>query len=172
METTRLVWLAAILILGLSACAVQQPEVAVRSAKLTSLSTSKMKVEVKVNVSNPNTFTLPVDRVNWSLGLFEEDFSKGRVNLENRIPAQGSRVVTVPLSISYSRAMAGAVKLLSGKPIPYKVNGRFFFDTQAGSLSAPFDDAGRWRNPLSGIQQTFETWVASAEPARTTTKPL
>lgn len=134
--------------LGLGACAVQRPTVDLHDVRLKGLSFSRVDVALDVSVQNPNTFALPIKGLDWELDLYGDEFAVGRASVGERIPAQGSSRIAVPLSIPYDRALSSAIKLLKGRDIAYELLGSLTFDTPIGDLPIAFTHRGSWNNPL------------------------
>lgn len=99
-----LIQLIAVLYLG--GCAstdtfVRTPEVTLSSVTMTGLSFNSQKFLLSFDVSNPNSFPLPVKSVRYHLRLGEHRFASGETQGEFSIPAHGedSFAISVDLDI-------------------------------------------------------------------------
>ena len=164
--------LLASLVGSLSGCSVQTPSARVRSASLTSLSLSNMKIKLGMNLRNPNTFALPISQIDWDLKVFERPLADGIVRLDREVPAQGSSRFDVPLTISLKRASANVSDLLSGRRIPFKINGVVALDSPVGEVTTRFVKTGRWDNPLSALRLPMDEAEVDLEELRLPCIPL
>jgi LEA14-like dessication related protein len=131
-----------------AACAVQRPTARVDSASLTGVSLSTLEVTLDMTLDNPNDFELPLERIDWVLDLWGQEFGRGDITMTQTVPAMGSAKLAVPLAVGINAVASAAARLIQGEDIGYGVHGDLVFATVVGPISVSFADAGQWDNPL------------------------
>ena len=122
--------LAAVLTV-LSGCLpkVEQPEVWLGGAHLSSLGLSGGVVNVRLGVYNPNNFTLQASGLRYDLDFRSPggddwaDFTDGVLNRDLRVPAGDTLEVTVPVDFSYGDLSNITRGLLERGSFEYRVRG-------------------------------------------------
>jgi len=132
--------------IGVAACAA--PTVDVQQAALSKLTTTGFLVNLDLAVNNPNTYTLPLRHLDWNLDLYNAPFTRGGVDLDNRINPQSTGRVRVPLGIRFQSVKAGVNNILAGKNIPWGIGGKCDFNTPVGPVFVRFAKDGVWANPI------------------------
>ena len=140
--------LALCLAIGVVACS--PPQVNLRQANLTKITTTGFRVVMNLSIFNPNAYSLPLENVGWDLNLFNRPFTRGSVNTNNQIAASATSPVDVPLGIRFSSVSMGVRDFMSGKNIPWGIKGRCHFKTPAGPIYVNFARQGSWKSPLQG----------------------
>lgn len=133
---------------GVVACS--PPQVNLRQANLTKITTTGFRVVMNFSIFNPNAYSLPLENVGWDLNLFNRPFTRGSVNTNNQIAASATSPVDVPLGIRFSSVSMGVKDFMSGKNIPWGIKGRCNFKTPAGPIYVDFGRQGSWKSPLQG----------------------
>lgn len=126
----------------------QSPEVKLESALLKNITTSRLDVGLNLNVFNPNSYSLPLQTVDWDLDLFRSDFTSGQTNFTRNIGANARADVEVPLGISYNAVQLGVQGILTRRSIPWGFAGSCSFRTPGGPIRIGFAKDGTWKNPL------------------------
>ena len=119
-----------------------------KDALLKRITTSRLDIGLNLAIFNPNTYTLPVQAVDWKLNLFRSPFTDGSTAFKHNIGPQSRSTVEVPLGITYSAARVGVQNLLTKRSIPWGVDGGCTFRTPAGPIRVAFGQDGSWQNPL------------------------
>jgi LEA14-like dessication related protein len=109
---------------------VEQPEVWLAGARLSSLGLGGGVVDVRLSVYNPNRFALRASGLTYDLDLErpgEEgdwfDFTEGRIDNDLEVAAGDTAVVVVPVEFSY-RGLGEVVRgLLDRGTFEYRVSG-------------------------------------------------
>ncbi len=134
---------------GLGACAIQTPEIEPRDVSLENLTLSGLELMVELDLTNPNDFALPLTQMDWSLDLSGSPLADGVARVRGEeVPALGRARVDVPVKVSFGRVADTALTVLQKRRINYRIYGDLGFDTPLGMLAFPFEDEGRWSNPL------------------------
>jgi LEA14-like dessication related protein len=146
------VWVSGVLVVALVlplllvSCVAPQAEL--QRVDLNRLTWQQLDVGLLLNLRNPNEFDLPLDQIDWNLGLFDRSMAQGIARPEARIPAQGKELVQVPISVALAQLTGVAESLLHSDRIPWDVGGRCHFATVAGPITVDFSRSGHWNNPL------------------------
>lgn len=133
-----------------AACAA--PTVKLKQAKLNQITTRGLDLGVNLAVTNPNTYAMPLRKLDWNLDLFKSPFTNGAINLNNQIAAQRTTPVAINVPALFSRAAIGIQRVAQGQQIPWGFGGKCTFQTQLGPVSVQFADQGVWPNPLRGMR--------------------
>jgi LEA14-like dessication related protein len=133
-------------LLALVGCAA--PNVSVRSARLDSIRTSELKVDVFFDVENPNRFTLPIEQVDWDLNIFDVRVGAGTSRMDQTLPAQQTTRVKMPITVSFGGAVGIATKIHTSRSIPWDLDGTAHFRAPTGPISLGFGETGSWDNPI------------------------
>jgi len=105
--------------------------------KIKEIALSYLKLELIIDVTNPNSIEVVLDRIAFDLFVNDEKIAKGSHNAKLRIPSGESKKVKPLVTLHYSEigtALLSAIKNLSAT---YKVVGTVYFDTAVGSFSFP-----------------------------------
>jgi LEA14-like dessication related protein len=134
-----------VLLAPLSACfltrPVEKPTAVVRGASISIASLTALEGELALDVSNPNSFGLPLTGIDWELAIAGAAAVSGRVAAQTTIPAMGSAPVTTALRIDLANAAAAAAALARGSR-DYQLAVRLHFSTQLGDLTVDLRHQG------------------------------
>jgi hypothetical protein len=103
-------------------------------------SASKIDFDLAIEVENPNTVDLRLDRMNFDLLVNGTRVVSGLTNQRIRIPAEGVGRLDLTASVGYNelsslfRDVAGWIQ---GSRPDYEIRGTAFYDTPIGELSFP-----------------------------------
>ena len=154
MKAFSAITLAALLLLTLQGCATtqsmldpQEPTITLQKIKPLNFSFDKQKLELTLNVDNPNAFTLPIKTLNFAATLAGEHIADGASNERVTIPANGSALLNVVVTTSLSK-LIGKFQAASdeGNKLDYNVKGKLKLDNWPKLI--PFDSSGKIENPL------------------------
>jgi len=120
---------------------IERPEVRVRDVSITSVEPTGVSIELKLDVTNPNGFGIPLSGIDWQLSIGGVPAVTGRVELSQTIPAHGVAPVTASLVIDARDAIA-VVEALAGGARDYQVTATLHFSTPAGPLDVTLRHAG------------------------------
>jgi LEA14-like dessication related protein len=120
---------------------MERPEVQVRDVSVTSVGFTGLSGELRLDVTNPNGFGVPLSGLDWQLSIGGARAVTGRVELSQTIPARGVAPVTTSLAIDARDAIAVAATLASGAR-SYHVTARLHFSTQVGQLDVDVEHSG------------------------------
>ena len=101
----------------------EMPAVSLKSLDVDQLSLSGAKLLMELQVDNPNSFSLLLDKLDYNLKLNGYDVGGGVVNQAARVQQNGRGVISLPLSLDFAQAGMGLYKALLGKGINYDLSG-------------------------------------------------
>ncbi len=120
MSSHRTLAIAALLILPalLAGCSVQ-PTAKIAGVKLGSMSLQNATLIFDVDVSNPYPVPLPMTNLDYALSTAGQKFLDGQAKTLGTVPANGSKVLSLPIKVSFLE-LFNAVQGIKGKTeIPY-----------------------------------------------------
>jgi LEA14-like dessication related protein len=156
------VLLPALLVATLPGCAtlsrllgqvLEKPKLAFDHASVKTLSLDGLTLDTVWRVDNPNGFGLDLSRLGYALSVDGHPVAKGDAPGGVHLPAKGTGMVTLPLSFRFQDLAGTLTDLMNRKTLPYRVSGRFGFDTPVGGVEIPFDHQGTVPVPrLPGVR--------------------
>ena len=155
----RFIAIALPLCVVLSGCSIfmrsiEKPTASVRDVSVSSAGLTGASGELRLDVTNPNSFGVPLAGIDWELTIGGTRAMTGTVQLSQTIPARGVAPVTASLTIDARNAIAVASSLAGGAR-DYRITARLRFSTPVGSLEVPVKHAGQLGGGggLAGIKQ-------------------
>jgi LEA14-like dessication related protein len=157
----RSAWLVilAFLLTALSACShlgplgrmgapfFKHPEFRFDDVGVTNVSFSGFTLGFRIEARNPNRFSMTLRNWRYAVSLNKLVFLEGTVDDEVKIQGKGSKIITIPVEVSYGNIS----KLLKGtfdsRSLKYDFRSDFDLATWAGSGTAPFQTKGEVRLP-------------------------
>lgn len=137
-----------------------QPEVKVVDNRLVGLSLTKALLELELEVSNPNRYSIVVGALDFQLDLQDAKILAGQQPQGNKLAAGKTQRIILPLEVEFSE-LGRFIKNLSGlNAVTYVVAGGMSFDIPvAGPIRAPYQVKGELPIPrmpkfsLAGVEQ-------------------
>lgn len=115
------------------------PDIRIKSLGVKRLSLERAELELRLEVDNPNSFSLLLQRLEYDLKLNGIAIAEGLIDKPLDIEQGGEGVVSIPLSVDLLRAGMGLYSaLLSGSGLRYELNGALDAAT-ANSLLKRFE---------------------------------
>ena len=121
---------------------IEKPKAEVRNVSVSSAGFSGLTGELRLDVTNPNAFGVPLAAIDCQLSIGGARAVTGSVQLSQTIPAKGVAPVTTSLTISAMDAAIVASQLASGAR-DYKIHAKLRFSTQVGAVDVELDHAGQ-----------------------------
>ena len=150
-EVTRTSVLATVVatIGTLAACAgpvtlVDSPSIRLTSIDSGHMSFNRQSFVLGFDISNPNPFPLPVQVLNYSVQIADQDFASGKTEGEFTVPANGDSSFAISVDLDMMQQASSITSLLragSEGQVSYELNGSLTVDipfTQA----IPFSNKG------------------------------
>jgi LEA14-like dessication related protein len=120
---------------------MERPEVQVRDVSVQAAGLAGVSGELRLDVTNPNNFGVPLSGIDWQLALGGARAATGRVTLSQTIPARGVAPISTSLTIDARDALAVASALARGAR-GYQVTAVVHFSTAVGSLDVDVQHSG------------------------------
>jgi len=129
----KAMFLSLLLILVLCGCQsfsplspiVKEPRISLNSVNLSGIGLSGLDLIANVAVENPNSFSLPMPKVEWELFITDASLAEGTVQQDRSIGSGESLTMAIPISLGYDKLYRSAISivgsLLSGSGLPYKI---------------------------------------------------
>jgi LEA14-like dessication related protein len=124
---------------------IERPQAKVRDVSVSSAGFTGVTGQVQLDVTNPNSFGVPLSGIDWQLSVGGARAVTGSVQLSQTIPARGVAPITTSLAIDARDAIAVGSALASGVR-EYQLSARLHFSTAVG----PLDVDVQHRGTLSG----------------------
>lgn len=117
--------------------ALKNCEFRLADVNIKELALTYLRLELVIDVYNPNAIEVVVDRMKFDLYVNDERIASGTSNFKQKIASGESGKLKPVVQVNYtevSTALLSAIKKLSAK---YKVVGTVYFDTIVGTASFP-----------------------------------
>ncbi|MEA5445654.1 LEA type 2 family protein [Gammaproteobacteria bacterium AB-CW1] len=135
MNNRKLLGLMLLTLWLLGSCAhlervVKAPEVALKELRLESVSLSRQRIAVVMDVTNTNAFRLPVREIAYDLQLMDTPLASGVMDEGISLPAGATETVTLSLETDLISTSRGLLDWLRdpGEEIAYRVEGHILPD--------------------------------------------
>jgi LEA14-like dessication related protein len=139
--------LASLGLVTLSCSMVQQLQFQAPSAQLTGVTITGLglsggSLELKLDVHNPNSYTLRSTRLQVAIDLENTPFGTAAIDRALELPPAAHSEVRVPLTFTWSGVGAGARAILSKGSLGYGLTGRILVDSPIGERSVDLRHSG------------------------------
>ena len=121
---------------------IEKPKAEVRNVSVSSAGFTGVTGELRLDVSNPNGFGVPLAGIEWQLSIGGSRAVTGSVQLSQTIPAKGIAPVTTSLTINAIDAAIVASQLAGGAR-DYRIHAKLRFSTQVGEVAVDLDHQGQ-----------------------------
>lgn len=108
--------------------AVKMPTASIEKVELKKLSLSTADLEMIIDVTNPNKFSVPIAGFEYKLIIADEVIISGVSDKKQNLPKNGSSKISVPLSVEFAKVFASAVELAKSAEIEYRIEAKVSFD--------------------------------------------
>ncbi|MBD3286412.1 hypothetical protein GF359_07625 [candidate division WOR-3 bacterium] len=105
--------------------------------KIAEIALSYIRLELIIDVTNPNSIEVVLDRIAFDLFVNDEKIAKGSHNAQLRIPSGESAKVRPVVTLHYSEIGTALLSAIKNMSATYRVVGTVYFDTGVGSFSFP-----------------------------------
>lgn len=138
--------LAAVTLSALTACSmfmksIERPKAEVRGVTMSTVGWSGVEGALQLDVSNPNSFGVPLSGIDWELAVGGSRAVTGRVELKQEIPAKGVAPVQTSLRVDVRDAAAVATALSAGRR-DYALRAKLHFSTPVGPVAVDIEHRG------------------------------
>ena len=100
---------------------VQEPKVSVRSVDPERIGFNGIDMICRLDVENPNGFSIPFPEIEWQLFINSNSFIGGTVKSGGSLAGNGKTSVDVPFGVTYSGLFNTFVSLLDSREAEYRI---------------------------------------------------
>lgn len=142
----RVMWL--VLGLELMGCALAQqvrfqaPSAQLAGVSITGLGLQGGSLDLRLDVFNPNSYTLRSTRLQVGIDLEDTPFGTAAIERPLELPPSAHSEVKIPLTFTWSGVGAGAKGLLGKGSVNYGLTGRILVDTPLGQRAVDLRTSG------------------------------
>lgn len=120
----------------------EPPSARLAGVAITGLGLSGGSLELKLDVLNPNSYTLRSTRLQVAIDLENTPFGTAALDRPLELPPAAHSDVRVPLTFTWSGVGAGARAVLGKGSLAYGLTGRILVDTPLGERSVELKTNG------------------------------
>lgn len=127
--------------------AVESPVVTLQKVDLADLDFSRQTFVLSFDVSNPNSFALPVNYVSYGVKLDDQQFAHGEAVAKFTIPARGDGEFAITVDLDLLRTapqLLYTVRDATNRDLPYQLEGKLGIDLPLVE-QVPFRKSGEIR---------------------------
>lgn len=142
------VCICVLLTLGLSACASIPtsapiaPTVSLKSVKPLKLGLTKQELAFLLEISNPNSYDLPIQNLSFVAKLADKEVAQGISNEQVTLPANGKAVLEIIVNTRIQKILGQLLSLSSRSSDELKYNVKGFVKLANWPLKIPFATDG------------------------------
>lgn len=126
---------------------VRNPEVAVKDVSLVELDGAGAKLEIGIDVTNPNPYQISLQGYNYALQVTSLPLASGAARQTMVFASDKTTNVRIPVKISYGDLL----EILKNRPdldrIPYRLQAGLDLDLPVGAMTLPIDETGTFAVP-------------------------
>jgi LEA14-like dessication related protein len=123
------------------------PKVNLGALKLDNLTLSGADLKLSIRLSNPNAFSMILDRFHYQLEINRQNWVSGDTGDKIQIEEKGESLIEIPISLDFFQMGRSVYQALTGdESLNYQFGGEFDLTTSVpllGQVSLPFDRSGR-----------------------------
>jgi len=123
------------------------PKVSLDALRLRNLSLTGADLELRVGLTNPNAFSMMMERLQYQLEINETRWISGDARENTQIMEKGDSFINIPISISFLEVGRSVYKLFTGNDsLNYQFGGNVDLATSVpllGQVNLPFDRSGQ-----------------------------
>ena len=137
--------LLTVVLLGWGCAAVfEQPELQFRGIRVNSIGYDGASLELLVDVFNPNSYRLGLERFSYDLAIEGISWGLGNTDAPLAVEARNSATIRLPLEVSWSRLGSVGREALRTGSVNYGVSGELTLATGLGPVTVPYSKSGRF----------------------------
>ena len=127
---------------------MKKPSASLKGVKFGDISLEAATLLFDVEIENPYDVDLPLLKMDYSLASGSSRLFAGKTDVASTIPANASRVVSLPASIAYSDLVKAFKGFKPGQPIPYSAEMGLSVKAPAvGNIRLPLNKTGELNVP-------------------------
>ena len=122
----------------------EKPELQFRGLRVNSIGLGGASIDVVVDVYNPNSYRLGVDRFSYDLAIENVHFGGGETDAPVSVEGRNTATVRLPLDVDWSRLGDVGRGVLNRGSVNYGVSGEMTVSTGFGRFRVPYAKSGRF----------------------------
>jgi len=122
---------------------LEKPSFTLREITLNPRSLTEIQLLLGLDVQNPNRFNLTLRSFEYTIYLNNEEVGNGRLEKELLIPSSSITRVQAPVAAKFKNLGGSVMSIITGKGLPYRIEGKADVKTVIGSLKFSFSNEGR-----------------------------
>jgi LEA14-like dessication related protein len=128
----------------------EEPTATVQEVRIGGVDPQSLTLEFDLEVINPWSFDLPLAGLDYGFDTNAQPFLSGSADLDGSVPAEGIRVLTVPVRVAFQGLFDTIEGLRPGQVIPYDARLSLNADVPgSGPLALPLTKSGELPIPTS-----------------------
>jgi LEA14-like dessication related protein len=176
------------LVLGTAGCSsvFERPELQFRGIHVNSIGFDGASLEILVDVYNPNSYRLGLERLSYDLAIENVHWGLGSLTAPIGVEGRDTTMVRLPLDVSWSRLGDVGREALRTGTVNYGISGEMTVATSLGNIDVPYSKAGRFSiltgqessdpglllpDPTSGFRQAVYSIETTTPFSKTTFFP-
>ena len=120
--------------------AIEKPTVHVKEVKYHSVSRKEGQIDSRMQISNPNSFSLPLRNMTYNLKLNDRVFADSKLAFDKDIPAKGMIELNIPIRFQYGELLHGISSIIAHQHIKFRLEGKL----DLGLIEIPFSKTGEF----------------------------
>ena len=129
---------------------IEKPNAQIAGVKFQDISVTKATMLFEVKVNNPYSVPLPLSNVDYALASHGQQFLTGKADVQGEVPAKGSKVLGVPVQLSYLELIKAVKGAKPGASIPYTADLGLLVDVPVlGPSRIPMSEEGQIAIPTA-----------------------
>jgi LEA14-like dessication related protein len=131
-------------LLFLTACsmAVEKPTVKIKDVRFAGVDAKGVSLDFLLDVTNPNSFDLPLHGYTYDLSLMAVPFVRGESKESQTLYGKASTDMLIPVRISYADVLKIIRRNPGLKELPYQLNADLSLGTLFGNIAVPVRTGG------------------------------
>ena len=121
----------------------EKPELEFRGIRIGAIGLGGASVDVVVDVYNPNSYRLGLDRFTYDLTIENVRFGVGEIEAPVSVDGRSTTTVRLPLDLDWSRLGDVGRRVLDRGSVEYGVSGELTIATGFGRRRVPYAKTGR-----------------------------
>ena len=125
----------------------REPVVTFKDATITGLGLSGGRLQVALDIYNPNSFALNGTGITYRIAVDSVPFGTGNFTEQFTVQTGDTTTVRLPLDFTYAGVGQAGRQLIQTGSVQYTVSGEITVGTPLGSFSRPYSGRGRLTAP-------------------------
>ena len=122
----------------------EKPDLQFRGLRVNSIGLDGASIDIVVDVYNPNSYRLGLERFSYDLAIENVHFGAGTTDAPLSVDGRNTATVRLPLDVNWSLLGDVGRGVLNTGSVNYGVTGELTVATGFGSFRVPYTKAGRF----------------------------